>query len=85
MLYRVDESSSWRFIRRAKVDGPGLAQLALSDGTVFVREYDTTTTFDEQIMAYAPGKPGKIVWREAEATDVRAHIGDEMLPGPLVK
>jgi hypothetical protein len=56
--------------------------LVLSDGTIFIRERDPLTTFDEQIVAYKTDGEIEIVWREANAGTVRAHIGDQMLVGP---
>jgi hypothetical protein len=83
VVFRVDESSAWSKVRRAEVPAFGLTQLVLPDGTVFVRERDpASANFEERIVAFPPSGGSQVVWREAEQTVVRAHIGSGMFAGP---
>lgn len=84
VAYTLTPNNDWLLVRRITVDNIGMSQLLLSDGTVFVRERDPLTTFDEQIIAYKNDGVTEIVWREADVPvgGVRAHIGDQMLVGP---
>ena len=69
-------------MRRVPTKRRGSWNLGISDGTIFLREHDPATTFDDRIVAFPPGADERVVWREAEAPVVRAHIGDQMLVGP---
>jgi hypothetical protein len=82
VVYRLTADSKWLLVRRVTTKRSGLANLVISDGTVFVREDDPTSTFGERIVAFPSGGSETIVWREDEAPVVRAHIGDQMLVGP---
>lgn len=82
VVYRLTPDSNWLLVRRVTTQRSGVANLVISDGTVFVREDDPTSTFGERIVAFPPGGDETIVWREDEAPVVRAHIGDQMLVGP---
>jgi hypothetical protein len=82
VAFTVSPTNEWSLVRRVHVDSIGYSQLVLSDGTIFIRERDPLTTFDEQIVAYKTDGEIEIVWREADAGTVRAHIGDQMLVGP---
>ncbi|HVY31514.1 MAG TPA: hypothetical protein VHB79_33400 [Polyangiaceae bacterium] len=81
VVYLVDEDSRFRLVRRAPVLGLGDGQLVVSDGTIFVREYDETSSADERIRAYLPNGASRVVWREAEAVDVRTHGEGGLLAG----
>jgi hypothetical protein len=82
VVFRVDEGSAWAKVRRVPVESFGFSLLALSDGTVFVRERDPATIFDDRIVVYPPGDGSHVIWREAEQTVVRTHGGYELLIGP---
>lgn len=83
VVYVLDEESRFRLLRRAPVNGIGSAQLVVSDGTFFVREYDPTSGGDERVYAYLPAGSRRVVWREAEALYVRAHGHGGLLQGRL--
>jgi hypothetical protein len=76
VVYRIDPDSTFRLVRRARNAGVGLV---LSDGTLFAR---VSGSDNERIVGYFPDNTSRDVWREAEATTVRAHIGDQILVGP---
>jgi hypothetical protein len=82
VAFTMSPANEWSPVRRVQVDSIGYSQLVLSDGTIFVRERDPLTIFDEQIVAYKNDGETEIVWREVDAGTVRAHIGDQMLVGP---
>lgn len=81
VVYVIDEESRFRLLRRAPVNGVGSAQLVVSDGTFFVREYDPTSSGDERVYAYLPDGSRRVVWREAETLYVRAHGQGGLLQG----
>lgn len=82
VAYRLTADNRWQRMRRVQVDQFGRAPLVISDGTVFINVDDPNTTFDVQIVAYPPNNSRQIVWREANASDVKQHIGEQMLVGP---
>jgi len=82
VAYRLTAASTWQRMRRVAVNAFGLWRLVISDGTIFIRENDPLTTFDQRIRALFPTGEDKIVWREADQTGVKAHIGDQLLVGP---
>lgn len=82
VAYRLTAASTWQRMRRVAVKSFGLWRLVISDGTIFIREYDPLTTFDERIRGLLPTGEDNIVWREADQTAVKAHIGDQLLVGP---
>jgi hypothetical protein len=84
VVFVLDEGSRWSRVRRAEVPGFGGLVLALSDGTVFVREHDPTgpSNDDERIIAFLPDGTSQIMWREADHVQIRAFTGQEMLIGP---
>lgn len=84
VVFHLDDRSQWSRVRRAVVPGFGNMQLALSDGTVLVREYDPTVSTEpsERIVAFQPDGTSRIAWREADQTIVRAHGAEELLIGP---
>ena len=82
VVYRLTPDNRWLLVRRVTTNRSGISNLVISDGTVFMREQDPTSTFGERIVAFPPGGVETIVWREDEAPVVRAHIGDQMLVGP---
>lgn len=82
VAYRLTAQNQWQRMRRIPVTSFGYDVLVISDGTVFQNERDPNSTFDNQIAAYPPGGLRQIVWREANASTVRQHIGKQMLVGP---
>ena len=50
VVYRLTADSKWLLVRRVTTKRSGLANLVISDGTVFVRENDPTSTFGERIV-----------------------------------
>jgi hypothetical protein len=76
VVYMVDEASRFRLVRRRAVPDLGVAELAVSDGTIFVQEA-------ELIRAYLPDNSTRIVWREAEAIFVYTTVfSEQLLVGP---
>jgi hypothetical protein len=82
VVYRIYPDSSWRRVRRLPVQTFGSAHLAISDGTVFVREQDPLSSPDDRIVAYLPNGTMEVVWREADAATVRSHGDSQLLVGP---
>lgn len=84
VVFRVDENSSWTRVRRVAVPQFGYAQLALSDGTVFIREHDPDNPGEatQRIVAFLPDGSSRVAWHEFDVGSVRTQIGDEMLIGP---
>jgi hypothetical protein len=83
MVFRLDESSAWQFVRRVIVDDPGSSVLASAEGTVLVRGIEPVSGTDEIITAYMADGTSFVVWDEAASSVVRAYQGDQLLPGPL--
>jgi hypothetical protein len=83
VVFAIDESSAWARIRRVEVPTFGFSQLAISDGTVFVREHDPDNhnSASVRITAYRPDGTTATAWREVDA-NIHAFIGDQMLVGP---
>jgi hypothetical protein len=83
VVFGIDESSAWSRVRRVEVPAFGYAQLAIPDGTVFVREPDPDNhnSASERITAYRPDGTTAIAWREVDA-NIHAFSGDQMLVGP---
>jgi hypothetical protein len=76
VVYMVDEASRFRLVRRRVVPDLGVAELAVSDGTIFVQD-------DELIRAYLPDNTTRIVWRAAEAILVYPTVfTEQLLVGP---
>jgi hypothetical protein len=76
VVYMVDEASRFRLVRRRVVQDLGVAELAVSDGTIFVQEA-------ELIRAYLPDNTTRIIWRAAEAIHVHpTPFTEQLLVGP---
>ena len=82
VVYRLDEHSNWLLVRRLAVSDFGLRQLALPDGTVFVRHLDPQNDRQHAITAYPPAGEPTVVWREANAGSLRSGTGAQLLAGP---
>ncbi len=82
VAFRLTETNQWQRMRRISAQACGLENLVISNGTVFVNERAPNSSYDHQIVAYPPGAPRQVVWREADATAVhRLHFG-QLLVGP---
>ncbi len=82
VAFRLTTDNDWQRMRRLEVDQFGRVPLVISDGTVFVNERDPNTTFDNRIAAYHTDGQREVVWREANASEVKQHGGELLLVGP---
>jgi hypothetical protein len=83
--FRLTQDNEFQLMRRVPVDAFGTATMLVSDGTMFIRERDPNETLDERIRAFTVDNEEAVVWREADAPRVRAHIGDQLLTGPRLE
>jgi hypothetical protein len=84
VVFRLNASSQWLLVRRVSNVRGGFTQLALSDGTILVREQDPGDASQERIVAFSTAGSEIMVWREADATVVRTHGHYHLLVGPAV-
>jgi hypothetical protein len=85
VVYRFDMSSGWQLVRRLAVAAFGLWQLALPDGTVFVRQLNPRTGGDQQIVVYRPDGRSSVVWSEGNpysSSNLGASHAVQLLAGP---
>ena len=84
VVFRLNASSQWLLVRRLSNARGGFTQLALSDGTILVREQDPGDASQEQVVAFPAAGSEITVWREADAPVVRTHGHYQLLVGPAV-
>ncbi len=82
VAYRLTETNQWQLMRRVSVQEFGYTRLLISDGTIFVTETDPLAAGYNQIVAYPPGAPRQVVWREVNATTVTQTFYPHLLIGP---
>jgi hypothetical protein len=85
VVVRVDgETGAWDVVRRLPLPTLlGSAGIALPDGRILLEVPDLTTTWDHQFVDYPPEGPVRVIWREAEAPEVRLHGLSQFITGPL--
>jgi hypothetical protein len=83
MVFRLDATSAFQFVRQVTVDDFGTSVIASPEGTVLVRRVDPDASPFEQIIAYMADGTDFVVWSEADAETVTSGNGSQLLPGPL--
>lgn len=82
IAFRLTAENEWQLVRRVPVERFGFS-LVLPNGNVFVREtFSPEDGNEHRIIGYLADGTNTVVWREAEATDVRAHGHTQLLAGP---
>jgi hypothetical protein len=85
VVVRVDgDTGAWDVVRR--LQPPSLAsgnQVALPDGHVVFARQDAYASSTYEFVDYPPEGPPSVIWREAEAPEVRLHGLSQFITGPL--
>lgn len=69
VVYKLDEESIWRFVRRVEMDIGGVSvPVVFADGTVVSLEEDLDSPgYNSRVVAHLPDNTTKVVWQESEA------------------
>lgn len=69
VVYKLDEASIWRFVRRVEMDiGGTYTPVVFADGTVASLEDDLVSPgYGSRFVVHLPDNTTKVVWRESEA------------------
>ena len=80
MLLQFDEQSHWSVLRRIQSEHTGGGWAGLTDGTLFISQFDPDASDQRRFLALLPDGSEQPAWRGADATDV--FFGGGFLLGP---
>lgn len=84
VVVRVDgNTGAWDVVRRLRSTPLGPYRIALPNGHVLFDRQDAFASSTYEFVDLPPDGPPRVVWREADAPEVRLHGATQFIAGPL--